>query len=139
MSNVAEKIWVWCDGQSRSSGYWDNWGGPVNGVPYLLKTTADAEREADSKTIAALEAVAFVAAQCTIDLGYNLGETDKEHMSGKIANGAFLHVLARYDNLFAALQKAGYTEKHPIFGFPIKPQPADNAPRIAEAQEKSQC
>ena len=69
-----------------------------------------------------LSLVADVAAQCCIDLNYNLKEAHKEYIDGKIPRGAYEYVLARHGNLYNALYNVGYTEKHKIFEFPIKPK-----------------
>jgi len=68
-----------------------------------------------------LEKVANIAAFCVLDLDSNLKSAYEEYMDGKIPHGAYLHVLNRHASLLAALHEAGYTEKHPIFEFPVKP------------------
>ena len=73
--------------------------------------------------IKALERVADIAATCLPDLSDNLKAAHDEYMDSKIARGAYEYVLARHGHLAIALNLAGYTEKHPIFDFPIKPAP----------------
>jgi hypothetical protein len=69
-----------------------------------------------------LELVAYVAAQCVIDLNTNLESANEEYMSGKISRGALEYVLSRHNELYNALHKAGYTDRHPIFKYPVKPK-----------------
>ena len=69
----------------------------------------------------ALELVARCAALTLIDLAYNLKEARKEWMEGSIAKGAYEYVQSRHDNLYAALQAAGFTEKDSLFGFLRRP------------------
>jgi hypothetical protein len=70
----------------------------------------------------ALFVVAQVAAMCCNDLNDNLSAAHEEYMEGKIPNGAFQHVLSRHTQMHAALYNAGFTEKHPLFGFPVVPK-----------------
>lgn len=70
-----------------------------------------------------LSQVANMAAFCVIDLSCNLKEAYKEYMAGDIARGAYNHVLDRHGSLLATLADAGYTEKHKIYDFPVKPLP----------------
>ncbi len=76
MNSMAGKIWVWCNGQSRSSGYWDDWGGPINGVQYRLKSTEDktiaALAKALDKAIEAMEAAGNVTLSKTHEHSDNL-------------------------------------------------------------------
>ncbi len=68
-----------------------------------------------------LARVADIAAQCMMDLDANLKSANEEYMEGKIPRGAFEYVLSRHTALHIALHEAGYTAKHPIFEFPVKP------------------
>ena len=44
-------------------------------------------------------------------------------MRGDIPRGAYEYVLSRHGALHTELHLAGWTEKHPIFEFPVKPAP----------------
>ena len=88
-------------------------------------TTADNTQKAVAND--ALFVVAQIAAMCCTDLDSNLASAHKEYMAGEIPNGAFQHVLHRHTQMHAALHAAGYTEKHPIFGWPAMPKSLTNA------------
>jgi hypothetical protein len=68
-----------------------------------------------------LRNVADIAAQCVPDLSDNVSSAYEEYMAGKIARGAYEYVLQRQAQLIHALTQAGYTEKHPLFGYPLHP------------------
>jgi len=78
-----------------------------------------------------LLAVALMAAQCCIDLDSNLKSANEEYMRGEIPYGAFQYVLQRHTNMHAALRAAGFTENHPIFGWPMRPVSSANAGGMA--------
>ena len=81
-------------------------------------------RAVRSTRLVRLERVALVAASCVLDLDSNLNSAHEEYMAGKIPRGAYEYVLARHGALLVALHDAGFTGKHPIFEFPIKPNAA---------------
>lgn len=72
--------------------------------------------------IAKLELVAMTAAEVCIDHDHDVNDANRKHMEGEIANGAFQHVLRRNLNLHHALMLAGFTEKHPVFDYPVRPK-----------------
>ena len=92
-------------------------------------TTADNTQKAVAND--ALFVVAQIAAMCCTDLDSNLASAHKEYMAGEIPNGAFQHVLHRHTQMHAALHAAGYTEKHPIFGWPAMPKSLTNDRTLA--------
>ena len=81
----------------------------------------------------ALKNVAAIAAYCCIDLDANLAAAQKEYMDGEIANGAFQHVLNRHTMMHMALQNAGFTGNHELFGYPIIPKAGAEPPQTEAA------
>lgn len=81
-----------------------------------------------------LEEVARIAAVCTMDLASNLNSAHDEYMRGDIPHGAYSYVLSRQSALLQALRAAGFTEKHPLFEFPLRPEraAADAQPEVQE-------
>lgn len=79
--------------------------------------------EAKEARIKELEAVAQAAALCCPDLDANLASAHEEYMAGDIARGAYEFALSRHGAIYAALHSAGFTEKHVVYGYPVKPEP----------------
>lgn len=79
-----------------------------------------------------LELVADIAAQCSMDLSTNLATAHKEYLAGDIARGAYENVLSRHSSLHVALHRAGYTAKHPVFDYPIKPNAELNRDQLTQ-------
>jgi len=74
-----------------------------------------------------LEIVAGTAAYCCIDLNNNLEAVEKEFMDGDISAGARRHVENRHASMIINLAKAGFTEKHKLYEFPIRPEENNEA------------
>lgn len=92
-----------------------------------------AELESLRSEVALLRTVADAAAFASIDLASNLSSAHEEYMRGDIARGAYEYVLMRQTSLLIALHKAGYTEKHKLFGFPVKPESGESETRLENA------
>lgn len=92
-----------------------------------------AELEALRSEVALLRRVADAAAFASIDIASNLSSAHKEYMRGDIARGAYDYVLMRQSSLLIALRQAGYTEKHRLFEFPVKPESGAGQTRLENA------
>ena len=51
----------------------------------------------------------------------NIGKAEEACRRGEITPNTLRTMQDRYEALIFILNKAGYTDKHPVFEFPVKP------------------